>query len=160
MILSSLTLIPYHREGTRGSRDVGSSERWAWDFVVDGQPLSRVVPGDVVGVLGWGSASWQASVVERLFRQADSDLPPDRVALYVCPECGDLGCGAVTAVVRRSGETIQWSDLRYETDRQDPDEDVALATGPFTFEWAAYAHLLRAALERAPGPNVAPITAA
>jgi hypothetical protein len=35
--------------------------------------------------------------------------------LYVCPECGDLGCGALTAKVGRDGDYIVWSDFAFET---------------------------------------------
>src|SRR5215216_2128667 len=94
--LSRLELAPLHRPGWR-SGDVSVTERWSWDFVVDGRSLNAHISDDVAGVLGWGDAAWEEGVVEKLLGRAPPDLPPDRVALYVCPECGDLGCGAVTA---------------------------------------------------------------
>jgi hypothetical protein len=36
--------------------------------------------------------------------------------IYVCPECGDIGCGAITAVIKDYGSSIVWSDFGYETD--------------------------------------------
>jgi hypothetical protein len=38
----------------------------------------------------------------------------DRVALFVCPECGDLACGAITALVSRNDHRVQWSDFAYD----------------------------------------------
>jgi hypothetical protein len=33
------------------------------------------------------------------------------VPLYVCAECGDLGCGGVTAVVELTPDTVLWRAL-------------------------------------------------
>jgi hypothetical protein len=35
--------------------------------------------------------------------------------LYVCPECGDIDCGAVTANIQDLGDRIVWKDFGYET---------------------------------------------
>ena len=35
--------------------------------------------------------------------------------IYVCPECGDIDCGAITAVIKDYGDRIIWSDFGYET---------------------------------------------
>jgi hypothetical protein len=32
--------------------------------------------------------------VDRLLLMSDADFPNDRRSLFVCAECGDLGCGA------------------------------------------------------------------
>ena len=49
---STLRLVPHHRPGARLPGGGSVTERWTWDFEVDGQPLSARVPGDVVGSLG------------------------------------------------------------------------------------------------------------
>jgi len=36
---------------------------------------------------------------ERLLLQRPADFQGDRRSFFVCPECADLGCGAVSAVV-------------------------------------------------------------
>lgn len=67
-----------------------------------------------------------------------SDVPigGHRVALFVCPECGDFACGAVTVLVSRTDAGVQWSDFRYENGF-DFVSKLDLV-GPFDFEWAAY----------------------
>jgi hypothetical protein len=47
--------------------------------------------------------------VARLQGETQPDYPPNRVAIYVCPECGDLGCGAITVAVSREEGTVIWS---------------------------------------------------
>jgi hypothetical protein len=66
-----------------------------------------------------------------------SDVPVGghRVPLFVCPECGDLACGAITARVSRTELGAQWADFAYENGF-DPTSKLTL--GPFEFEWAAY----------------------
>jgi hypothetical protein len=157
--LSRLELTPHHRPG--GSAGGATrTECWTWDFVVDGQPLS-VVAGDMVGALGSADPAWDARVVDKLLRRAPPDLPPDRVALYVCPECGDLGCGAVAASVIREGDVVIWRDFAWERDWEDAlVQGQPIELGPFHFDRGSYGRLLRAALERRPGPDEPPIVVA
>ena len=155
---SALRLVPQHRPGYRLPSGGGVTERWAWDFEIDGQSLNARVPGDVVGALGWGTPEWEAGVVATLRGAAAPDLPPDRVALYRCAECGDLGCGAVTAALERTPEAVIWRELRFEND-YDPAQTRELAVGPFRFAPAAYDALLTRAISHKPGPGAAPLAA-
>ncbi len=65
-----------------------------------------------------------------------------RTALYICPECGDLGCGAVTLLVQREAGLIIWKDFGIQNNYEevihtDGFEDI----GPFTFEGKQYHEL-------------------
>lgn len=157
--LSRLALAPLHRPGVRLSGGVNVTERWTWDFVVDGWPLSAAVSGDVVGALGWGDAAWERSVVDRLLGRTPPDVMPNRVALYVCPECGDLGCGAVTAALAHEDDRVVWRDFRWERDWEGAPDDRALPFGPFRFARETYSRLLLAAVTVKPGAGAAPIAA-
>ena len=65
------------------------------------------------------------------------DLPSGRVSLYICPECGDLGCGAVSVALEPDGEDIIWKEFGHENDY---DESFILIErlGPFRFRLADY----------------------
>ena len=152
--LSHLELVPLHRPGG-GNR----TERWSWDFVIDGQSLAKQVGGDIVGALGWGDQPGEAHTVEKLLGRAAPDLAPDRVSLYVCPECGDLGCGAVTASLARQGELVIWRDFAWQRDWDAPDHDQLIEMGPFAFDRGAYGRLLRAALTVRPSAGALPLAA-
>ena len=80
------------------------------DLVVDGAPLSRFAV-DRVTQLG-GSEAERSQVIAQLTGDAPGDIG-DRVALYVCPVCGDLDCGAVTVRVHQQDELVLWTDLRF-----------------------------------------------
>jgi hypothetical protein len=96
------------------------------EFVVDGERL-----GQILGpFLGYGDATdeyvpvlvtdWPADIaLEDFDRLLGAGAPPQlggRTAMYVCAECGDLGCGAVTAVVEVDGDKIVWREFGYQND--------------------------------------------
>jgi hypothetical protein len=121
----------------------GRTQRDFLDFIVDSQPLSELV-GDQVSCLGWLVPEENAKAVRRLLLKEPSDLPNNRRTLYICPECGDLGCGAVSLIVERIGDQIIWRDFGYENDYDGVVHTEGLENiGPFTFERAEYARALR-----------------
>jgi len=134
---STLTLLWAIRPG-----DGGKTERRYRDFVVDGVPLSTVV-GDVVSPFGWLIADEQVAAADRLLRRAKPDLPGGRVSLYVCAECGDLGCGAVSVTVEATTGGVLWRDFGFQNNYEDSIHRTGLeAVGPFLFEGRTYLVLL------------------
>lgn len=92
------------------------------DFTVDGRRLHEQLNTrdaeylDYVGVIQRAWPIESAKAIERLLGEAPGDLPDGRVSLYVCPECGDLGCGAITACLVVEPEVVIWRALAYQTD--------------------------------------------
>jgi hypothetical protein len=62
--------------------------------------------------------------------------------LFVCGECGALGCGAITAAVSRDTESFTWSDFRHETNYEPPPPTRYEDIGPFTFAATEYRRVL------------------
>jgi len=93
-------------------RRVGSSQtpRRFLDYIVDGDSLYERHGADFIAPLGWLPADEDEKAARRLLREEPPDVD-GRVALYICPEDGDLLCGAITARIERDGEDIIWSDL-------------------------------------------------
>lgn len=139
---STLQLTPRTR-GAGGQ----STPRNFLDFAVDGRSLLDQLGGlDLVGCLGWGEAAFQRAAAERLLLRVPSELASGRVPLYVCAECGDLACGAVTARIERSADAFVWSDFGMESGpgsgiiRYPRWQDL----GPFAFPRAEYWDVLHA----------------
>jgi hypothetical protein len=66
-----------------------------------------------------------------------------RTAMYVCILCGDLGCGAYTALVEVEGDKVVWRDFGNQNDREPFEQyDIISGVGPFTFDRGAYTTLL------------------
>lgn len=111
------------------------------DFQVDGDSLHRLLhAGSLVGCLGWGmSAAEKSTITQLLSPQSDADSA-SRVPLYVCAECGDIGCGAITADVRIVDDQVEWNDFAFENN-YDPDMTVRedyRHVGPFRFQLQLY----------------------
>lgn len=86
------------------------SERRFLAFVIAGV---RVSPqgADLISPLGWQPTGDDEIAAQRLLGLRLDPVLEGRVAVLVCPECGSAGCGAVTVVVDRSDDIVQWRDL-------------------------------------------------
>ena len=124
----------------------GRTQRDFLDFVVDGQSLSELL-GDHISCLGWLDAEQNAEAVGRLLLKESPDLPNNRNTLYICPECGDIGCGAVSLVVEWVGDNVVWRDFGYENNYEEIVHTEGFEeVGPFTFDRAEYEEAIRQAL--------------
>ncbi|MFF7352254.1 MULTISPECIES: hypothetical protein [Streptomyces] len=125
------------------------------DFVVDGRPLLfRLSDLDAVSPLASDiPPAIFTEQVRALLLEAEPPLPEGRFVIYGCPECADLACGAVTAVIERDGEDYIWRDFAWQTEEH---ADLQLngyhGIGPFRFHGAEY----RAALGALRDGSVAP----
>ncbi|MEU9157906.1 oxidoreductase [Streptomyces sp. NPDC048417] len=120
------------------------------DFVVDGSPLLfQLSDLDAVSPLASDvpPAIFTAQV-RSLLLESDAPLPDDRYVIYGCPECEDLACGAVTAVIERDGDDYVWRDFAWQTDEHaDLELNGYHGIGPFRFPGPAYREALDALLE-------------
>ncbi|MER6573934.1 oxidoreductase [Streptomyces sp. NPDC001093] len=126
------------------------------DFVVDGRPLLfRLSDLDAVSPLASDvpPAIFTAQV-RALLLEAEPPLPDGRFVIYGCPECADLGCGAVTAVIERDGEDYIWRDFAWQTDEHaDLELNGYHGIGPFRFHGAEYRAALGALMEGSAAPR-------
>lgn len=146
-----LELTPLTRVAVQCANGTSKSERHFLDFVVNGQSLWEALGKrhDMVSILcAEYSANETLKAVKRLLLDERADLPNDRRSLFVCSECGDLGCGAITAVVDKRDETITWRNFGYENTYEDKIGLNDYSTvGPYTFNAAAYKSTLLQALD-------------
>ena len=151
---STVGLAWRHRPGITGAAFGGSkTERWYLDFVVNGSSLFELVEAgryDLVGVLGWGDERFAVDVRDALLLLRPPTLPSGRVPVFVCPECGGLGCGAIGARIDRDSDSIRWSDFAFEND-YDSTLTVPIEAGPFVFDEERYCEALGTALLRQGG---------
>lgn len=147
---STLSLTPRVRKGEKYDGGSFKSQRTFLDLVVNGASLWARLgkPHDMVSVLcAEFSESETSKAVSALLLDSESELADDRRLLFVCAECGDLGCGAITVSVQRKDGKVVWSDFGYENDyelgvRRGDYTDV----GPFEFEFSQYQSCLSNAL--------------
>lgn len=127
------------------------------DFTADGDRLFERLAAhfpqapDYVGVIQDAWPMETVAAIERLLGEAPGDLPDGRVSLYVCPECADLGCGAITTRLSLEYDTVIWRDIGTQTDNED---EVCPLADPddfpeVTFGRDRYDQVLRHELARA-----------
>ncbi len=130
-------------------RTIGTAQtrRRFLDVVIDGQSLHETF-GDLISPIGWDSDHVSKRALARFLRNEKPDLANERNSIYVCPECGDLDCGAISAVIVREGDRIIWRDFGYQSGYDgDVDFDDLENVGPYTFKAAEYFHVFDRALD-------------
>jgi hypothetical protein len=151
-IMSSvLELKSATRIGVKYPGGTSKSERHFLDFVIDGESLWGKVgkPLDAVSVICFEfSRDETIAAVNRLLLTEKAIIPRDRRALFICSECGDIGCGAVTAFVVRDGQSVVWRDFGYENDYEENMRlDEYKQVGPYMFDWKEYESVLLQAID-------------
>ncbi len=117
---------------------IGQTEREYIDIVIDGIPFSQLVFHDLISPYGWQDEELQLQAIDRLLGMRIPDLG-DRNSFYVCPECGELSCGAVSMIIERTEVYVIWRDFGFQNNYENKIwhegfEDV----GPFVFEAHKY----------------------
>ncbi|MBG0850999.1 oxidoreductase [Streptomyces spinoverrucosus] len=120
------------------------------DFIVDGRPLLfQLSDLDAVSPLASDvpPAIFTAQV-RSLLLEAEPPLSGGRYVIYGCPECADLACGAVTAVIERAEDDYVWRDFAWQTDEQvDLELNGYRGFGPFRFHGDDYRAALNSLLD-------------
>lgn len=141
MNISALTHQQLFRPGSE-SNGCTVVERCSTDFLIDGESLLHTLVkvggghADFMGCFVKGFAVPAAKAAARLLSQAAPDSPSGRVLLYICPECGDIGCGAYSVRIEKTNTGYAWSDFAYENGYEEP--RIIKSVGPFFFERNAY----------------------
>ncbi len=152
--VAHLSLVKRIRPGTVGPMKgvPFKTERPFLDFIIDGVSLYEAAAKDRDLV----SAIWteppvpeeRIKAIRRLLATEPGDASDGRASLYVCPECGDLGCGAITIRIERTSEEILWRDFGYENSYEAHVERGPFASlGPYRFGRVEYTARLEALLQ-------------
>lgn len=96
---------------TTADQSPGNAPRQFLDFVIDGQPLAPTVRRafDLISPF-WLDLHFVAASVNaarRLLGELEPDAPNERVSVYVCSSCGDLGCGALTVELTMNNQLVR-----------------------------------------------------
>ncbi len=134
------------------------AERNTVDFLVNGISLFSATRAGSHDMCGCFSSDYEAcnnarkrhenKRIANIFTfETPAEIHPNRVALFICPECGDFACGAITFQLSRDGNSVLWSRFAYENgyDETQTDFDSYATIGPFEFAFDRY----RAAIEKA-----------
>ncbi len=131
---NNLRLVPRQRNGGGGR-----TERNWLDFSIDGRSLHDILePGDLIGCLGWLSLKQEQQIIQQLLMKAPSELGENTSLIYVCPECGDISCGAIGVTITKTVVHVVWSNF-YEVRTPDwLDYDIFAHIQPVYFNKTLY----------------------
>ncbi|MFZ6027283.1 MAG: hypothetical protein ACOYYS_06180 [Chloroflexota bacterium] len=124
----------------------GKTHRNYLEFMIDGQCMSDYInTGDYIGCLGWLPIEFERLLLGGLLLECPSVLGSTRYPIYICPECGDMGCGAITVEIEKISEGYIWKSFGYENDYDRTMRDVESykGVGPFQFRAAEYSNALK-----------------
>ena len=142
MNISRLSLGSMERAGGRNSQ-----QRYTHDFVVDGLSLAKACEAgmrDLVGCIDALDASMNYRSISELVM---TEGMPKRVQLFECPQCGDIGCGAITVRIEQREDIWVWEDFRYENNYDSSMTVHYPKVGPFYFAAEQYEGLLRGVMD-------------
>ncbi len=133
------------RKGERNKNGTSKSERQFFDFIISGKSLRQILKitdRDLIGVLGWGENKiFEQRQINEFIGVEKPEIKTVRTKFYVCPECGELDCGAITGKIEFTENHIIWKDFGYENNLSEPDFDIYENIGPFTFERIKYLNI-------------------
>jgi hypothetical protein len=139
-----------HRPSELNADGSGKHGCFTVDFLVDGQSLYELLlvdKLDLVGRFSKGAQTWNEESADIFLAKQPADLENGRTMLYVCPECGDIGCGAITLTIIESDDVYSWTEFGYENnyDPQMMDLDSYRTVGPFQFQFEEYCKVIEKA---------------
>ena len=118
--------------------------RTSIDFVIDGKSLIELLDGtsgdrsDLMGCFVKGFEEENKDVLSFLTCKSTSEVETGRVLLYICPECGDIGCGSYAAIIEKVSDQYVWRSFAYENGYEEP--MLIETVGPFYFNVDNYSH--------------------
>ena len=104
------------------------SGRQYLDFIISGQSLR-----DYLGIKNKSSVTpfgffpskeEQKRALKEFRFQQKTQLSGNRVEIYVCENCGDIGCGAITAKIIDRGDRIVWTEFANQSDQEEISEPI------------------------------------
>jgi hypothetical protein len=128
-----------------------TSNRDYLDFLIDGQSLASMLPArDRVGILGGSFPNTLLEVIylRGLLLEHPAYLETGRFEVYVCPLCGDIGCGSITTEIKAVGDRVIWQHFATEVNYWfDHPSEIFLEQyqlGPLEFDLKQYRQTLLA----------------
>lgn len=108
-----------------------------YEFDISDEPLSTILQVNLKQLTGIFSPEHADSgyFVAQLAKFLGK-LPSERILLYVCADCGDFGCGALTTKIEFTENTVIWSDFAYENASELFEKYPQI--GPFEFNKTQY----------------------
>lgn len=144
--MNELSYTIFTRAGEKMNRTIVKHKVETIDFLIDNNSLLSMLVrkfgghGDYAGCFSKGWASLNKDSKAKLLLEKGSDTADGRIAVYVCPECADIGCGAFCCNIEQMDDYYIWKDFAYENDYEDA--RIIHGMGPYCFNKILYEKLI------------------
>lgn len=116
------------------------------DFVTGGQPLRETLhvgseedrPTQHTTFLREARPELAIPQIDRLLGRINGDFEDGRIALFVCPICSDLTCGALTMELWATPDTVCWLRFGWQDGITDEPQPWLLPEQSLSFERVTY----------------------
>lgn len=121
---------------------ITKGKRNYFDFIVSGKSLGEILGAeklDLIGNFGWtDDLEYENRQISEFLKEKNPTLETNRNMFYVCSECGDISCGALTGKISETENEIIWSEFAYENNDGQYDLTEYQNIGPFIFDKESY----------------------
>ena len=104
------------------------SDRQYLDYMISGQPLREylgIKSKSSVTPFGFFPSNEEQKRILKEFRlQQTTQLVGDRIELYICECCGDIGCGGITVKIMDKGDKIIWTHFATQSNPDEIGEEI------------------------------------
>ncbi|MGG2028396.1 oxidoreductase [Gottfriedia sp. S16(2024)] len=106
-------------------------------LIIDGISLyQKLMKYNFIPSLGWGVVEFQRDMIKYFLLEKPHELLWYRIPILICPDCGDLDCGFISAKIDLLDNKVIWKDF-YVGDYNN-DYERKLDLGPFYFDDQSY----------------------
>ena len=89
-----------------------------YDIIVDGKSLFDQfvdAESDLASIFGfYNDSNLNIQIVDEFLKIQKSELESERTMLFVCRECGDIGCGAITVEIEKAENSYIWKNYAWD----------------------------------------------
>ncbi len=104
------------------------SDRQYLDYIISGQPLREYLgiknKSSVTPFGFFPSKEVQKRILKKFRLHQKTQLLGDRIELYICECCGEIGCGAITVKIIDKGDKIVWTHFANQSDPDEIGEEI------------------------------------
>ena len=113
--MNSIKIVPRKFDSDSKRRVIA---RNIFDIIIDGESLTdKLIDGkfDTLPVFGfYDKAEYELPTIQEFLKEKNSELESKRILLFICRECGDIGCGAITVDIEKAENSYKWNSFAWE----------------------------------------------
>ncbi|MEO8233865.1 MAG: hypothetical protein ABI549_00495 [Flavobacterium sp.] len=117
-----------------------------YDVLIDGISLFDELECDEnnsVCIFGYyDKKNLNIDIINQFLKTKPSELDTGRISLFICRECGDIGCGATTIDIQKNENSYIWKKFAHENNSFELTEFDYLDVQPKEFKKNEYENAL------------------